>query len=132
MQLKTTFSLALACALAFGSCAAFAQDMSKTGKALTPQQEKMKTCNAEAKAKALAGAERKTFMKTCLSGSSTATTEAPGHAMAAAPAAEPTAKQTQQEKMKTCSTDAKEKKLKGADRKAFMSTCLKGEGAPAH
>jgi len=128
MQLKTTFSLALACALAFGSCAAFAQDMSKSGKALTPQQEKMKSCNAEAKTKALAGADRKAFMKTCLSGSSATAAAAP----AAAPAAEPTAKQTQQEKMKTCSTDAKEKKLKGADRKAYMSTCLKGEGAAAH
>lgn len=33
-----------------------------------PQQEKMKTCNAEAKTKALAGDERKAFMKSCLSG----------------------------------------------------------------
>ncbi len=32
------------------------------------QQEKMKTCNAEAKTEALKGAARKTFMKTCLSG----------------------------------------------------------------
>jgi hypothetical protein len=31
------------------------------------QQEKMKTCNADAKAKALAGAERKKFMSECLS-----------------------------------------------------------------
>ena len=31
------------------------------------QQEKMKTCNAEAKTKALKGAARKTFMSTCLS-----------------------------------------------------------------
>ncbi|GAA0721141.1 PsiF family protein [Dokdonella soli] len=130
MQLKTTCSLALAFALAFGSGAVFAQDMSKTGKPLTAQQEKMKGCNAEAKTKALAGADRKAFMKTCLSGSSAA---------AAAPAAKPaaaekpaTAKTTQQEKMKACSTDAKEKKLKGADRKTFMSTCLKGEGAAAH
>lgn len=30
------------------------------------QQEKMKTCNADAKAKALKGEERKTFMSTCL------------------------------------------------------------------
>ena len=29
-------------------------------------------------------------------------------------------------KMKTCSNDAGEKKLKGEDRKQFMSTCLKG------
>ncbi len=32
------------------------------------QQEKMKTCNAEAKTESLKGAARKTFMKTCLSG----------------------------------------------------------------
>jgi len=33
------------------------------------QQEKMKTCNADANTKGLKGDERKTFMKTCLSGS---------------------------------------------------------------
>lgn len=114
MQLKTMFSLALASALAFGSCTVFAAD---TGKALTPQQQRMKDCNAEAKTKALAGAERKTFMSSCLK----------GETVAAAPAA----KETQQEKMKTCSTEAKTKALKGADRKAFMSTCLKGDAAPA-
>ncbi|MDE2496458.1 MAG: phosphate starvation-inducible protein PsiF, partial [Xanthomonadaceae bacterium] len=38
----------------------------------------------------------------------------------------PTAKTTQQEKMKSCNADAKTKALKGAARKSFMSTCLKG------
>ena len=33
-----------------------------------PQQEKMKSCNADAKTKALKGAERKTFMSSCLKG----------------------------------------------------------------
>ena len=33
----------------------------------TAQQDKMKTCNAEAKSKSLAGAARKDFMKSCLS-----------------------------------------------------------------
>jgi hypothetical protein len=33
--------------------------------------------------------------------------------------------------MKTCSADAKTKGLKGADRKTFMSTCLKGDAAAA-
>lgn len=75
----------------------------------TPQQEKMKTCNADAKAKDLKGDERKAFMKTCLSNK---------------PDAE--AKKTQQEKMKSCNADAKTKALKGDERKAFMSTCLKG------
>lgn len=32
------------------------------------QQEKMTSCNADAKAKSLKGDERKTFMSTCLSG----------------------------------------------------------------
>ncbi len=36
------------------------------GKALTPQQQKMKSCNAEAAQKMLKGDERKTFMSTCL------------------------------------------------------------------
>ena len=32
------------------------------------QQDKMKSCNADATTKALKGDERKAFMKTCLSG----------------------------------------------------------------
>ena len=32
------------------------------------QQNKMKTCNADAKTKGLKGADRKTFMSSCLSG----------------------------------------------------------------
>jgi len=34
----------------------------------TPQRSKMKTCNADAKAKDLHGPDRKAFMKQCLSG----------------------------------------------------------------
>ena len=34
----------------------------------TPQRSKMKTCNADARTKDLHGAERKAFMKQCLSG----------------------------------------------------------------
>jgi hypothetical protein len=37
----------------------------------------------------------------------------------------------QQEKMKTCNKEATEKKLKGAERKAFMSDCLKKDAPPA-
>jgi hypothetical protein len=121
MQLKGTFAVALVCALALGSGAAFAQDTTKTGKPMTAQQEKMKSCNADAKTKALSGDARKTFMSSCLSGSAAAT---PTPAVS-------TAKQTQQEKMKSCNADPKAKTLKGADRKAFMSTCL-SDGAAAH
>jgi len=78
--------------------------MASQGFAATAQQEKMKTCNADATAKALKGDERKAFMSTCLKAN-------------AAP--------TQQEKMKTCNADATAKTLKGDERKAFMSDCLK-------
>ena len=73
------------------------------------QQNKMKTCNAEATAKGLGegkGDERKAFMKECLS-------------------AKPVkAGGTQQNKMKTCNKEAGEQSLKGEERKKFMSTCL--------
>jgi hypothetical protein len=81
-----------------------------------PQHQVMKTCNADAKTKALKGSERKAFMKECLSKGKEEVKKA---------------KTTQQEKMKTCNADAKAKALKGADRKAFMKSCLSGSSAPA-
>lgn len=80
-------------------------------KTLTPQQQKMADCNAEAKTEKLAGEKRKEFMKSCLSSDPD------------------TAKKTltaQQEKMKKCNADATAQSLKGDARKKFMSTCLKG------
>jgi psiF repeat len=74
------------------------------------QQDKMTTCNADAKSKNLAGDDRKAFMKTCLS--------------AAPPPAAPM--NSQQQKMKTCNADAKTQGLTGDARKQFMSNCLKG------
>ena len=73
-----------------------------------PQQERMKTCNAEAGEKKLAGDERKAFMSTCLKGQ----TPAP---------------MTQQEKMKVCNKEAGAKALKGDERKKFMSECLSSD-----
>ncbi|MNN92320.1 Phosphate starvation-inducible protein PsiF precursor [compost metagenome] len=43
-----------------------AQPAANDAKALTPQQEKMKTCNATAATQALTGEARKTFMSDCL------------------------------------------------------------------
>ena len=115
---RTTWVVAVGAALAvLAGPAVFAQ-AAGTAAAAKPensQQEKMKSCNADAKSKALKGDERKAFMKTCLSDQ---------------PAA-PAKLNSQQEKMKTCSADAKSKGLKGADRKIFMSTCLKGSGSEA-
>ena len=86
--------------------------MSLTAHADNSQQDKMTSCNADAKTKALKGDERKAFMKSCLSAGSPAPT-----AKALTP---------QQQKMKTCNADAKTKALKGDERKAFMKTCLSG------
>ena len=82
-----------------------------------PQQERMKSCNAEAGKKELKGDERKDFMKHCLSGK---TPEVANADAGAKPAA------TQQDKMKACNADAGKQGLKGDERKKFMSTCLKG------
>jgi hypothetical protein len=75
------------------------------------QQARMADCNAQAKTQSLAGDDRKSFMKTCLSGQ---------------PAPTDTKLNSQQMKMKQCNADAKSKGLKGDDRKTFMSGCLKG------
>ncbi len=78
----------------------------------TPQQDKMKACNADAAKKELKGDQHKAFMKDCLA----AKTEAKEEKKATTP---------QQEKMKKCNADAGAKKLKGDERKKFMSQCLK-------
>ena len=66
--MKTMIALVV---LSFISCGAFAADKEK--KAPSPaqqaQQERMKSCNAEAKTKALKGPERKAFMSECLKAS---------------------------------------------------------------
>ncbi|MDE1961120.1 MAG: hypothetical protein KGI64_09875 [Xanthomonadaceae bacterium] len=97
-------------------------------KPMTAQQSKMSTCSKDAHAKGLKGAEYKSFMSTCLKGGEAA---APAAAKPAAAAPVATAKETQQTKMKNCNAEAKTKALKGAARKTFMSTCLKGDAAPA-
>jgi hypothetical protein len=49
------------------------------------QQQKMKTCNADATSKKLTGDDRKAYMKTCLSGSSSSTAPAGTAPAGAAP-----------------------------------------------
>ena len=58
--MKPLFS-ALVAALGLLAVSAYAADNAKPS-----QQSKMKTCNAEAKAKAVKGAERRAFMSECL------------------------------------------------------------------
>jgi hypothetical protein len=75
----------------------------------TAQQERMKSCNAQASKKELKGDERKTFMSKCLSAKGKDDKELTA----------------QQQKMKSCNAQASKKELKGDERKAFMSKCLK-------
>jgi len=86
--------------------------MAADEKKMTPQQQKMATCNKDAGEKKLSGDERKKFMSDCLKADS-----------GAAPEKKMTA---QQQKMASCNKDAGDKKLAGDDRKKFMSSCLKG------
>jgi hypothetical protein len=76
------------------------------GLAATAQQEKMKTCNADATAQQLTGDERKAFMKSCLSGKKLT---------------------AQQQRMSDCSKNAASQNLAGEARKKFMSECLKNK-----
>lgn len=85
--------------------------------AQTPQQSRMAQCNKEAVGKT--GDARKAFMKECLAGKTEA---GKGTAAMSASGKKLT---PQQEKMSFCSKDAKAKGLKGADRKKFMSECLR-------
>ncbi len=77
----------------------------------TAQQNRMKSCNAEAGQKNLAGDARKDFMKSCLSGAAA------------------DKKASQQQRMKDCNAEASGKSLKGDARKAFMKTCLSGKSS---
>ncbi len=81
--------------------------------AANSQNNKMKTCSAQAKEQMLKGDAHKAYMKTCLSA-----------AGAAAPAAPAKTLTPQQQKMADCSHDPKAKALHGTDRKAYMKTCL--------
>ncbi len=95
--------------LTIAASTCFAADVEK--KAPSPaqqaQQEKMKSCNADAGTKGLKGDDRKKFMSECLGAKATAP--------------------TQQDKMKTCNAEAGSKALKGDERKKFMSECLKAK-----
>ena len=88
----------------------------------------MAACSHESKG--MKAAERKKFMSDCLKGKA-------DDAAAAGKADEHNAAKTgetgeetgnQREKMRDCNTHAKDKSLKGAERKKFMSDCLKSDG----
>jgi hypothetical protein len=89
--------------IAIGLVAAFAL----APQAQAASQKNRAACKTEAGDKK--GDERKAFMKTCLSEKAAASKDA---------------RTAQQEKMKTCSMNAKQDGLKGDKRREFMRTCL--------
>ena len=97
-----------AVAALFTASVALAQAPAAPEKKATPQQEKMKACNAEAKGKK--GDERKAFMKECLGAKKTGEAKAAPAAPAAAAAS-------------GCQAKAAEKKLAGAAKTSFMKKC---------
>ena len=95
------------------TCVAFAVGLVSSGWAQdkpTAQQERMKSCNAQASKKDLKGDERQAFMSRCLKADSAKKDDK-----------ELTA---QQQKMKSCNAQANRKQLKGEQRREFMSDCL--------
>ncbi len=66
MKLLPTLIAAIFAAATFAAVAAPAGTDAPAPKKMTAQQEKMKSCNMTAKEKALKGADRKAFMKSCL------------------------------------------------------------------
>lgn len=80
-------------------------------KSMTPQQQRMTSCNQQATAKTLKGDERKAYMSGCLKNSQTAPAQK--------------SLTPQQQKMKSCNAEAGKQTLSGEARKTFMSNCLK-------
>lgn len=78
---------------------------------LTPQQERMRSCNTRADQKQLKDGERRHFMSSCLKGGN-----GNGHALSA-----------QQRKNQECNREARRRGLDGAARRGFMSECEKPE-----
>jgi len=122
---------AAAAAAAPAAPAAVPAAAAPAGDGKKPQQNKMKDCNKQAGEKALKGPDRKSFMSECLkkdaAPAAAAAPAAPAAAPAAAAAPAGDGKKPQQNKMKDCNKQAGEKALKGPDRKAFMSECLKAK-----
>lgn len=105
----------LCAALAWtGPVGAQSKDKDEPSKKQLAQQERMKSCNAQAAKKDLKGDERKAFMSRCLSADSARKKDDDKELTA------------QQKRMRSCNAQAAKKEMKGDERKAFMSKCLRG------
>jgi hypothetical protein len=105
-----TLASSLAVALMLAGPALAQDKQQEPSKKQAAQQQRMKSCNAQASKKDLKGDERQAFMSECLKADSG---KAKGQLTA------------QQKKMRTCNAQASKKGLKGDERQTFMSECLK-------
>ena len=126
MQIRLIGALALTSLLAVGVASA-----TTPSKPMTTSQQRMAECSHQSKG--MKGEAHKKFMSECMKGHAAAPMagtkhEMAKHEMVKHEMAKPMmgGKAMQQEKMKACSAEAKTKKLSGAARKTFMSSCLKG------
>jgi hypothetical protein len=78
---------------------------------LTPDQSRMRECNTRAKEKQLHGRVRSHFMTNCLNGG-----KGDGRPLT-----------ERQEKNEACTKDADTRGLEGAERRGFMSYCVKAD-----
>ena len=113
-------SLPILFALLLSAGLAHAADAPTPEKKLTPQQQRMADCNKQAGDKK--GPDRRDFMRQCMRGDKAAPPEVKPDAK---PADAP--KMSQQDRMRDCNKQASEKGVKGPDRRAFMSDCLKNK-----
>jgi psiF repeat len=113
---KTKFIATLACAAAVFVSPALAAE----GDPDSPTyHDRFITCAHESKG--LKGEEHQSFMSECLKRHAT---DVRAHATEASHKA--SADSPQHNRMKTCNEEAGKKNLHGDERRAFMSTCLKG------
>lgn len=82
--------------------------VASTSAVAATQQEKMRTCNAEAKSQSLKGEDRRAFMSQCLS----VTPEEKQERLAL------------KEKTRSCNAEARAKSIKGEERKQFITQCM--------
>ncbi|MDE2233922.1 MAG: phosphate starvation-inducible protein PsiF [Gammaproteobacteria bacterium] len=125
-----TLILPLCVALVAGALALTTGVHAQDIKTKSPQQQKFADCSH--KSKGLKGEEHKKFMHECLGNDTRASNAAAasnGMDMKhpKSPDTNP-GMMTSQQRMKACSTEAKNQNLKGNDRKAFMRDCMKNNG----
>jgi hypothetical protein len=118
--MKTKLTCFIACAVVSTALAPRALAADAEAKAPS-QQSRFATCAHESKG--LRGDDHQNFMSECLKGHDADADALRKEATAHKASAEPS---QQQNKMKGCNEEAGRKNLHGDERRAFMSSCLKG------